>query len=277
MTDQPTNPSNPSDPGAGSNPPSREQRVNEIIAAYLQAAEAGRPPDQDRLLSQHPELAADLREFFADKDRFERLARTIAYDSGAGATTGAAAAAPPARPRVRYFGDYELLDEIARGGMGVVYKARQVSLNRPVAVKMILSGQFASPADVRRFHAEAEHAANLDHPNIVPIYEVGDQDGQHYYSMKLIEGGSLVTRLNGGPMDGRAAARLMSTVARAVHYGHQRGILHRDLKPANVLLDTAGTPYVADFGLAKRVEAVDDGEGGEAGLTQPGAVLGTPL
>src|SRR5260370_10650572 len=156
--------------------------------------------------------------------------------------------------------------------MGVIYKARQVSLNRTVALKMIRSQALASEPEVRRFQAEAEIAAGLDHPNLVPIYEVGHHDDQHFFSMKLIEGTSLASFRNGASADRtfqRCVARIVAVVARAVHHAHQRGLLHRDLKPGNVLLDRDGRPHVTDFGLAKRVE-------GDSGLTQPGAIVGTP-
>jgi WD40 repeat protein len=151
--------------------------------------------------------------------------------------------------------------------MGVVYRARQESLGRVVALKMILAGQLASPDDVQRFYREAQAAGNLDHPNIVPIYEVNEYENQHYFSMKLIEGGSLGSRPL--PMADRQAAELLAVVARAVHHAHQRGILHRDLKPGNILVDAEGQPYVTDFGLAKRVE-------GEVQHTRTGGIVGTP-
>jgi len=176
---------------------------------------------------------------------------------------------PAPGDRVRYFGDYEIDRELARGGMGVVFRARQISLNRPVALKMILAGQLADETDVKRFYIEAEAAAHLDHPGIVPIYEVGQHDGQHFFSMAFVEGRSLAERLTDGPMPAREAASLLLEVAGAIEYAHRQGVIHRDLKPANILLAGDGRPRVTDFGLAKRVRADD-------GLTGSGQVMGTP-
>jgi WD40 repeat protein len=247
--------------------------LDEIIADYVQQVDAGAVPDREALLAAHPDLAERLRAFFADCDLLDRQAADLRLSADPNRTTDAVgqAASLPAPgsaelPRVRYFGDYELLEVIARGGMGVVYKARQVSLNRLVALKMILKGELATPRDVARFRAEAEAAANLDHPHIVPIYEVGDHDGQHYYAMRYVEGTALTRRPRAAA---RQEASLVATVARAVHHAHQRGILHRDLKPSNILVDVAGTPLVADFGLAKRVDT-------DCSLTESGAVVGTP-
>ncbi|MFP2930317.1 serine/threonine-protein kinase, partial [Pyxidicoccus sp. 3LG] len=190
-------------------------------------------------------------------------------DAGSPAGNTLNALLPPSTSKLpARFGEYELLERIARGGMGVVYKARHLRLQRMVALKMIVDGELASELDVHRFHAEAEAAALLDHPNIVPIYEVGEHEGHHYFTMRLMEGGSLADHMARLRTQPRRAAELMAAVARAVHHGHQRGILHRDLKPPNILLDTEGQPHVSDFGVAKRIE--------KDGLTQTGTVVGTP-
>jgi WD40 repeat protein/tRNA A-37 threonylcarbamoyl transferase component Bud32 len=245
---------------------SRDQRVDELIAQYLDAVALGQAPDRQALLAAHPELADDLAAFFADHDGVKHLAAPRAPEP---ATQSETEARPAPLGTVRYVGDYELLEEIASGGMGVVYKARQISLNRVVALKMIRAGRLASPGDIERFRVEAEAAANLDHPNIVPIYEVGEHEGQHYFSMKLIDGGSLTQHLARLLHQPREAARIMAAAARAAHHAHQHGLLHRDLKPANVLLDAQGQPHITDFGLAKRIE-------GDSRLTQSGVIVGTP-
>jgi serine/threonine-protein kinase len=166
-------------------------------------------------------------------------------------------------------GDYELLEEVGRGGQGVVFRARQKSLNRTVALKVISLGQWASKGHLKRFRREAEAAASLDHPSIVPIYEVGEREGACYFSMKFVEGGQLDEVVRRAPISIRQAAELITKVARTVHYAHEHGILHRDIKPGNILLDTKGEPQLTDFGLARLVEA-------ESTVTRTMEVMGTP-
>jgi serine/threonine protein kinase len=242
--------------------PSQHDNLNEVLAEYLRAIESGGNPSRDDLLARHPELASELREFFANHDRMGRLARPLREP------TAVAGSSVPGE-KIHYFGDYEVLEEIGRGGMGVIYKARQVSLNRIVALKMILAGRLANESDIQRFHAEAEAAAKLEHPGIVPIFEIGQHGGQHYFSMGFVDGESLAKKVSAGPFSPRRAAELVTQIAEAVHFAHERGIIHRDLKPANVLLDRSGQPHVTDFGLAKEMR-------GDAGLTGAGQILGTP-
>jgi tRNA A-37 threonylcarbamoyl transferase component Bud32 len=184
-------------------------------------------------------------------------------------STPAAPNSPEPPKALRRVGDYELLEKIAHGGMGVVYRAWDPRLRRTVALKMIRVGQLATDEEVRRFYVEAEAAAQLDHPGIIPVLDVGEHDGDHYYVMGFVEGGSLARRIRERPLPPREAAAVVQHVAAAVHYAHQHGIIHRDLKPGNILLDAAGQPKVADFGLAKIVR--DDSH-----LTVTGQVLGTP-
>jgi WD40 repeat protein/predicted Ser/Thr protein kinase len=250
--------------GAQTGPPDRDRRLDAVLAAYLEEVEAGRTPDRGAWIAKHPDLAAELSEFFANHDHVGQIAAPFRPD-----LIPFPARDGSAERRIGYFGDYELIRELARGGMGVVYEVRQVSLDRVLALKMILAGRLADESDVRRFRLEAEAAARLDHPNIVPIHEVGEHEGRHYFSMKLIDGGRLSDRIPAMIADPREAARVVAVVARAIHYAHRRGILHRDLKPSNILLDREGRPHITDFGLARRVEGGSD-------LTASGAIVGTP-
>ena len=252
----------------------RQARLEEALEEYMRRLDRGETVDRDQFLAQHPELADELRSYFAGSDEVERLYRQAGRETpmlplsrGLPETSEL----PLGSVEGRRIGEYELLEQIGCGGMGVIYKARQLRLERLVALKMIRPDRLESPADVVRFSSEAEAVASLDHPNIAPIYEIGEHEGEHYFSMKLIESGrSAVTLV---PARERAApkviAQLLATVARAVHHAHQHGILHRDLKPANILLDAQGEPHVTDFGLARRIE-------GDSRLTQTGAVIGTP-
>jgi serine/threonine-protein kinase len=255
--------------------PAPDRRLGEILGAYLEAVDAGWAPPERELLSRYPELAHELVAFFDDQNRLVRLANpwrpaalpgpsanVPAPPQAGGLTVSQPSTLPPTdgtadgagRHTGRSLDNYELLEELGRGGMGVVYKAWQIRPRRLVALKMILSGRFASAHEVRLIYDEAEAVAQLDHPHIVPLYEVGEHQGRPYFSMKLFEAGSLTRHLPRLAGDMRAAAQLLATVARAVHHAHQRGILHRDLKPGNILLDAQGQPHVADFGLARRLD-----------------------
>jgi WD40 repeat protein len=255
----------------------REQQLDEVLAAYLEAAENGWAPDRQRLLACYPHLADDLARFFANLDRVERAAaplRSVGEGVMAPPASGTTlrtmpAPVPAPDPCWPVIPGYEVLGELGRGGMGVVYKAWQVGLKRPVALKVIRASLYAGPQEVSRFRAEAIKLARAEHPNIVHVYEVGEHAGCPFFAMEFLEGGSLADTLAGTPLPPPQAAELVGTLARAVHASHQRGIIHRDLKPANVLLTPDGVPKVSDFGLSKGLDA-------EVGVTTSGAVIGTP-
>ena len=260
--------------------PEQEDRLAALLDELSEARGSAAQARLEALAAAHPDLAGQLRELFAAMSMVDAVAEesTIFERGGASATEppsqGSWSATPGgflpgSTPLPAAFGDYELHEEIGRGGMGVVYRATQRSLGRTVALKMLLRRDLASPADLTRFRSEAEAAARLDHPGIVSIFEVGECDGHPFYSMQFVEGTTLSRRLAGGRLPPREAATLVAKVADAVQAAHDRGVLHRDLKPSNILIDALGEPHVSDFGLAKRLE-------GDASVTHTGAILGTP-
>jgi serine/threonine-protein kinase len=276
--------------------PEQEERLSLVVEALSDCRDAGDRGPLERAIADNPDLAAPLKELWAAmlitdavaeqstimQSTFLRSEAMRSSGQPRGVDAGPAVIFrkdlddqedagfnPGVSPLPATFGDYELLEELGRGGMGVVYRATQRSLGRTVAVKMLLRSDLATPADHLRFRSEAEAAARLDHPGIVSIYEVGERHGHPFYSMQFIEGTTLAKRLASGPISGRDAAKLLAKVADAVQAAHDGGVLHRDLKPSNILIDSLGEPHVTDFGLAKRLET------GES-VTHTGAILGTP-
>lgn len=241
----------------------RDELLAQLLTEITDRLARGEQVDVAAMAAGHPELEAELRELWSAV----LMAEMMAGDMGAAIPASTTAQRLMNLPRT--FGDFELLEELGRGGMGIVYKARQISLGRIVALKMLLQGELASAADQARFRIEAESTARLDHPHIVPVYEVGEQEGQAYFTMKYVDGTTLALRLFEGPLPPREAAELLLPVCQAIHYAHERGVLHRDLKPSNILIDAEGRPHVSDFGLAKRLE-------GGSTLTRTGAIVGTP-
>lgn len=242
-----------------------EQRLASLITDYADRANRGEPVDLESAIKAHPEFETDFRDLWGTIVVTRAAAQEKLHSSlpNSGET---------GLPRIELpcqFGDYVLEAEIGRGGMGIVYRALRRSDNEQVAIKMILKGDFASESELKRFDAEALAAAKLSHPNIIPIYEIGEFDGRSFFCMKLIQGQSLAERLSRGPMPANRAASVMSDISSAIEYAHQQGILHRDLKPSNIMLDDEGVAYVADFGLAKVTD-------NHASLTKTGALLGTP-
>jgi eukaryotic-like serine/threonine-protein kinase len=283
------------DSSVNSDGAARQQRLEEALAIFLNSDISGAGTSRQQLIADYPDLADELAAFFADHDRMRQLAPLPWRVGQDGFATGRdmpcslrteALGAVPAGERAREptgvqpwleppsvlpcrFGDYELREEIGRGGMGVVYKARQSSLNRIVAVKMIRTGLTAEGSAIQRFRAEAEAAAKLQHPHIVQVYEVGQHEGQPFFSMQYVEGRNLSQLLRESPLSPKRAARYLHQISQAVAHAHEHGVLHRDLKPSNVLIDLDDQPQVLDFGLAKQLES-------DADITVSGQLLGTP-
>ncbi|HRA86756.1 MAG TPA: serine/threonine-protein kinase [Planctomycetaceae bacterium] len=266
----------------------RDERLAVVFDQLMQDSKGGSSLQRlDEAIRKHPDLELDLRELFATAQIADDIAMLQSSDlnhlTGGGSGFTRNSGSPAAGSAIGTFiGEYELQAELGRGGMGVVYRAFQASLERTVALKMIPNAAFAASQDLARLRAEALAAARLSHPNIVPVYEVGEHNGQPWFSMQFIEGITLSERLMGGPMTPREAVALLIPIVEAIGAAHRAGVLHRDLKPSNILIAADGTPFVTDFGLAKRVNVekkslTSGGFGSDLhGLTQSGAILGTP-
>jgi serine/threonine-protein kinase len=264
----------------------RDARLAMLIEQILSTARSGGAVDIEQYAAANPEYAAELRELWGIAEVADDFGRAMPDENASVrdrldlAVAGAMEPSRNLKPSDSTFGDYELYEELGRGGMGVVYRACQTNLDRVVALKIVLGGSAATRADLARFRSEAETAAKLDHPNIVPVYDVGEHDGLPYFTMRYIAGTTLTHRLAEGPMDAREAAELLAPIAKAIAHAHEQGVLHRDLKPSNILIDQDGRPFVSDFGLAKRLlpEPSDAGDPTQAFrvITQTGAIIGTP-
>lgn len=264
-----------------------DPQFQSVLVACLEKLERGEALDREELLERHAKFAQPLAEFLDDQSLLEQIASGLRDSMAAHATAASSdrlfdetidsnpsSTGFGVADRIRYIGEYEILEEIARGGMGVVFKAKQRQLQRIVALKMILAGKLADNADVERFQREARAAGRLKHANIVPVHEVGQHDGHHYFTMDFIEGDSLAAEIRDESLPPKKAAELVKAVAVAIEFAHQHGTLHRDLKPANILIDANGQPHITDFGLAKSV-AGDNGTL-RTELTVSGQILGTP-
>ncbi len=243
---------------------SQDELLARLLTDLTDQRRRGLRPDVEAFARQYPDIGEELRQLWAAAQFADELGRSShdLNDATPGTPQGQS-------PLPRPFGDYDLREEVGRGGMGIVYKAWDRTLQRMVALKMVLRAELASPAELERFRAEARLAAGLEHEHIVPVYAVGEHEGQAFFTMQFVEGTTLARRLAAGPLPAREAAECLLAICGAVHQAHQQGLLHRDLKPSNILLDREGRPLVTDFGLAKRVE-------GGGSLTRSGAIVGTP-
>jgi eukaryotic-like serine/threonine-protein kinase len=275
-------------PAGPVHPPAGEAEDSILVALLDELTAAmrmGREPDLEQAERRYPGLADDLRSLWATVWVAEEMARADVPDAPqeshgpdaetvdwppAGRQSPEGLSSPsPGTSQGRRFGDYELFEELGRGGMGVVTRARELARGRIVALKRLLGGSESAPEDIERFRAESRAASRLAHPHIVPVLQVGECDGHPYFTMQYVEGTTLAKKLAEGPLPAIEAARLLLPVCRAIHYAHECGILHRDLKPSNILIDRQGNPYVSDFGLAKRIDV-------DPSLTPSGALVGTP-